>query len=174
VNQLTIKDPSRWNQIVTSIPGGHLLQSWEWGELKEKYGWRVIRLSWQDENSTPLAAAQVLQRGLPVPATRDRITMLYCPRGPALDWSNAKLRRWVLGDLVSLARSKRSIFLRIDPAVPMGYGFPEDEDAKENPVGDEVRTEIQDNGWRSASEQVQFAKMCVWRLVAVWSFNPQI
>jgi lipid II:glycine glycyltransferase (peptidoglycan interpeptide bridge formation enzyme) len=43
----------------------------------------------------------------------------------------------------------------------MGYGFPEDEDAKENPVGDEVRTEIQDNGWRSASEQVQFANTLI-------------
>jgi lipid II:glycine glycyltransferase (peptidoglycan interpeptide bridge formation enzyme) len=157
VNQHIIQDPSQWNQIITSTPGGHLLQSWKWGQLKAQYGWRVTRLSWQDEEGTSLAAAQVMQRRLPFPGLGDRISMMYCPRGPVLDWSDPELRRLVLSELSEFASLKRAIFLKIDPSVPLGYGFPGEDGVQEIPVGDEVREELLLNGWGVASDQVQFA-----------------
>lgn len=125
--------------------------------MKAKYGWRVIRLCWQDEEGTPLATAQVMQRRLPIPGIGDRISMMYCPRGPVLDWSHTELRRQVLDELITFASRERAIFLKIDPAVPLGYGFPGEEDAQEIPVGDEVREGLLLKGWREASDQVQFA-----------------
>jgi len=32
--------PSEWNELVSSLPNSHILQSWEWADVKAKYGWK--------------------------------------------------------------------------------------------------------------------------------------
>ena len=86
----TVLDRTKWNNAVTGLSGCHLLQSWEWGELKKKYGWDAHHLLWTNKKNTPIAAAQILQRKLPVPGLHDRFSLLYCPRGPVLDWSKTR------------------------------------------------------------------------------------
>src|SRR5438270_13334949 len=61
---LDAHDPNRWNAFVSASPYGHILQSWEWGELKARTGWRTTRLTVQDGDRI-VAAAQVLLRALP-------------------------------------------------------------------------------------------------------------
>ena len=51
------------------------------------------RLVWRGEAGQLQAAAQVLRRSL---RRLGRLGILYCPRGPALDWADAGLRRQVL------------------------------------------------------------------------------
>lgn len=39
-------DPQAWNTLIASLPSPHLLQTWEWGEVKKGVGWRPIPLVW--------------------------------------------------------------------------------------------------------------------------------
>jgi lipid II:glycine glycyltransferase (peptidoglycan interpeptide bridge formation enzyme) len=151
-----IHDHPTWNNLVAGLPGGHLLQSWEWGQLKEKFGWQADHLIWSEEKTIPLAAAQVLRRGFPLPGIRDRITILYCPRGPAMDWADQRLRSTVLNDLSNLASQRGAISLKIDPDLPLGYGLPDDPDGEDAPVGQSVVRELLASGWRASTEQIQF------------------
>ena len=32
-----------WNDMITSLPNPHLLQSWEWGEVKQQFGWTAFQ-----------------------------------------------------------------------------------------------------------------------------------
>jgi peptidoglycan pentaglycine glycine transferase (the first glycine) len=144
---------AEWNRHVAGLPAAHLLQSWEWGALKSKYGWTAERLVWRNESRQVQAAAQVLRRSLGRPGG---LAILYCPRGPVLDWTDADLRRRVLSDLRSLTCRAGAIFLKIDPDLALGYGSPGIAEAMEDPVGQAVAGELVKAGWRESSEQVQF------------------
>ncbi|MEK7785487.1 MAG: peptidoglycan bridge formation glycyltransferase FemA/FemB family protein [Chloroflexota bacterium] len=112
-----ITNPQTWDSTLANLPDAHLLQSWQWGEFKSRYGWSARRFLWQDSGSArsvnpqPLAAAQVLKR------TVGPFSILYVPKGPCLDWSNAELAAAVLADLEALAHRERAIFIKIDPEI---------------------------------------------------------
>ena len=78
-------DASAWDAFVSQARDGSVLQSWAWGSLKSRHGWRVARYFWMDAGR-PIAAASVLRRGLPGGLSLD-----YAPRGPVLD---GDLDRW--------------------------------------------------------------------------------
>jgi peptidoglycan pentaglycine glycine transferase (the first glycine) len=152
-----IKQSKSWNRIVTSLPGGHLLQSWQWGQLKEKYGWHAERLAWENASGQAVAAAQVLQRTLPIPVLGSRLAVFYCPKGPVLDWSNADLRTRVLSDLRSLGAQRGVILIKIDPNLVTGFGFPGEPESHEIPSGTQTIQALAAQGWRISRQQIQFA-----------------
>ena len=39
-----------WNQLISGLPAPHLLQSYEWGELKGRYGWIPLYAVWDAES----------------------------------------------------------------------------------------------------------------------------
>ncbi len=146
-------DAQGWDNGIQALPGAHILQTWEWGQLKARTGWQALPQVWPGAGSPGWeAAAMLLQRALPVGGLR----VLYVPRGPLLDWGNAPLRRRVLDDLQALARRRGAIFLKIDPEVLLGTGVPAGADAHENPVGAEVLADLQQRGWRFSTDQIQF------------------
>lgn len=106
-----------WDQIVTEHPNGHLLQSWGWGELKARSGWRPLRLAlWNRQELRYVAAAQVLRRTaahLPLLAGH----LAYLPRGPVLDWSNAELCEAFFSQLAMRLQSQGALTLRVEPNV---------------------------------------------------------
>ena len=104
-----IRDRELWRDLAASHPAGHLLQSWEWGELKAHFGWRVVRLGWA-ESGRWVAGAQVLLR--PVPPV---FTIAYVPKGPLVDWRCPSRLAAVLSDLHRMGRAWRAIFLKIEP-----------------------------------------------------------
>ena len=57
-------DRDEWNTFVSASPYGHVLQSWEWGEVKERTGWRAHRLAGRQDGRI-VGAAQILVRPLP-------------------------------------------------------------------------------------------------------------
>src|SRR2546423_10887737 len=81
----TCEDASAWDAFVSQARDGSILQSWAWGSLKARYGWRVARYFWI-VGDRPAAAASVLRRGLPGGFALD-----YAPRGPVLD---GNLEQW--------------------------------------------------------------------------------
>ena len=82
---VTCDDASTWDAFVSQASDGSLLQSWAWGSLKARYGWRVTRYCWMD-GDVPLAAISVLRRSLP-----GGLALHYAPRGPVL---NGRLDTW--------------------------------------------------------------------------------
>jgi lipid II:glycine glycyltransferase (peptidoglycan interpeptide bridge formation enzyme) len=147
-------DGETWNAIIAGLPRPHLLQTWEWGQVKSA-GWTVQPQVWRGDNGQPIAAALVLERaaflipGLP-------LRVLYVPRGPLLDWSNAEARRTALDGLQRLARQRGAIFVKIDAEVPVGTGVPGTETEHEDPVGQALTGELLGRGWLFSPEQVQF------------------
>lgn len=144
-----------WNRIVGALPQPHLLQSWQWGEVKHHFRWTPLPLVWE-EGGQPCAAALVLEREQRLPPLGLGLRVLYVPRGPLLDWADTGLRSRVLADLATLARERRALLIKIDPEVVVGYGVPGSEEAEEVPLGAEVEADLRRQGWRFSREQVQF------------------
>lgn len=109
---LNHNDRDAWNRFVACSPYGHILQSWEWGEIKGRTGWRPLRLALLDQAEIR-AAAQVLIRSLPYGVGR----LAYVPKGPVLDYSDPGLLDPMLDALRELATRERVISLKIEPEV---------------------------------------------------------
>ena len=155
-----VSDRDSWNALVTSFPRPHLLQSWEWGELKAGFGWRAERTAWRDPEGQPRAASQVLYRTQRIPLLGLRLSLAYCPKGPVLDWADGAIRRELLAELVRSARQAGAFLLKIDPEVPLSLGPAEEAaDAPEiqsDLPGRSLTNELQAAGWRRSADRVQF------------------
>jgi lipid II:glycine glycyltransferase (peptidoglycan interpeptide bridge formation enzyme) len=149
-----------WNRLIASLPGAHLLQTHEWGQVKSRFGWRPMYAVWLADGR-PAAAALLLERAARLPFPGPGLRVLYAPRGPLLDWADAPVRDRVLADLAGLARRRKAIFVKIDPNAPVGVGRPGEEDACDFPAGLELVETLRRTGWRSSSEQIQFRNTAV-------------
>ncbi len=129
-----ITDSTRWNTTLSTLPYRHVLQSWEWGQFKSRWGW-TPRYFMNDEAGAINAAALVLRRTF----SPFKLNILYVPKGPALDYTNAALVDQVLSELVEIARHDRAIFVKIDPD-----------------LNHADRSILLSRGWRFSAEQIQF------------------
>jgi lipid II:glycine glycyltransferase (peptidoglycan interpeptide bridge formation enzyme) len=148
---------AQWDALIGSIPQAHLLQTWEWGQVKRRFGWEPQTKTWQSADGSLAAAALILGRTVAIPGLPARLRVLYVPKGPLLrDWEQVALRRQVLGDLRELALKQGAIFIKIDPDVRLGTGIPGSAQDSGDAVGESVRRDLLNLGWRFSSEQVQF------------------
>ncbi len=153
---VSVRNDEHWNQMLAGFAGTHLLQSWQWGEFKARYGWRAQRAAWYGEGREVLAAAQILGRDVRLPGIPAHSTLLYCPRGPLLDWSDADLHRRILRDLAAIAVQQRAFLLKLDPEVVLGYGPAESSTDSSTLPGETVASSLRDEGWRPSRDQIQF------------------
>lgn len=101
-----------FNRFIADFDWGDLLQSWEWGELKARTGWKPIRVV-GEENGRIVAAASLLRRDLPkIPRC-----ILYSPRGPVLNLRDAKRAAEFLDGLKEIGRKQGAILIKLDPPV---------------------------------------------------------
>ena len=164
-------DRTIWNSLIASLPNPHFLQTYEWGQVKAKYGWSPLHAVWTDDGKLSmledidhrslntdrcLAAALILKRQILRNGFAARLSILYSPKGPLLDWTNGTLRSRVLNDLQSIARKQGAIFLKMDPDVVLGRGIPSREDDLIDRDGHHLRSELKQRRWRSSSDQIQF------------------
>ncbi len=140
-----------WDRILTTELDGHLLQSWEWGDFKERHGWKAEHLLWKNRQGQPLAAAQILERRL-----GSRFVVLYCPRGPLINWRNEELVLRVMSDLKQVSHARGALFLKIDPALEIDNSRGGDESHPSGSISTNVSENLKRNGWRASSEQIQF------------------
>ncbi len=110
-----LKDPERerFNSFLARHPKGHVLQTWEWGEIKSRTGWTPWRLVLEEEGQT-VAEVSVLERSLPL----IKIPIFYASRGPVLDLEDQMLFDRLLAEIRMLAHKRGAIFLKLDPDVP--------------------------------------------------------
>ncbi|MFM9105457.1 MAG: lipid II:glycine glycyltransferase FemX [Chloroflexota bacterium] len=105
-------EAAAWDAAVLAA-GGHLLQSWRWGEFKARHGWSVARA--QARLGAGIASAQILFKH------RGPVTMAYVPRGPALTADDPALMAAALAEIDRTCRSRRAISTIIEPdrALPL-------------------------------------------------------
>lgn len=143
-----------WNELIAALPNAHILQTWEWGEVKSRYGWLPTRKIWWDDDGQVVAAASILSRAIALKGVNLPMRVMYIPRGPLmLDWSDPQVNQRVLADLRSLAKGFKAIFIKMDPEVEIGRGefLGEISEVTRNLI-----TDLRAGGWINSQEQVQF------------------
>ena len=160
-----------WNSLISKLLNPHFLQTFEWGQVKAKYGWTPRYVVWTDngqffvmkdtdhwslDTNHCVAAALILKRQILRNGFAARVSILYSPKGPLLDWSNQSLRDRVLNDLQAFAKKEGAIFLKMDPDVVLGTGVPQGEDDFIENDGQVLISELKKRGWGYSSDQIQF------------------
>jgi lipid II:glycine glycyltransferase (peptidoglycan interpeptide bridge formation enzyme) len=158
-----------WNQIISTLPNPHFLQTYEWGQVKAKYGWTPFYAVWTDDGQFHVspnpqslipnscsAACLILKKQILNQGFAARLSILYAPKGPLLDWNNTSLQTRVLNDLQSFAKKQGAIFLKIDPDIVLGHGIPDSGGEVTENSGQAARAELMHRGWVYSSDQIQF------------------
>lgn len=161
-----------WNRIVTSFSGAHVLQTWQWGLVKQRFGWEVLPKIWKEDGEI-YAAALVLKRRIRLPFLGSLGSVLYVPKGPLVkSWQNRSVVERVLGDLEAIAHEQKAILIKIDPDVEFARGDAGFDwvrragslqdietkifDADDPLIGKKVVPLLIKRGWFFSREQVQF------------------
>lgn len=132
-----------WAEMCARLPGepGHVLQSWEWGQVKAASGWQAERWAVR-RGAQVLGGFQLLWRqpvaGLP-------LRVAYVPKGPLLDWQDEEAVSAVLAQIEGVARRRGCLQVKIDPDV-----------LAETRPGRRVTAVLARRGWRFSPEQIQF------------------
>jgi peptidoglycan pentaglycine glycine transferase (the first glycine) len=167
-----------WNDLIAGLPESHILQTWQWGQVKAAYGWQPFFALWTSGDSSRVdfqiaadpaelvepaldasrvrAAGLVLLRNLSLGSLTTSLKVIYVPKGPLLNWDDVSLRRQILDDLKQLAKRLDAIFIKIDPDVLIGSGLPGDPGAQEAALGGAVQADLAARGWVESAEQIQF------------------
>lgn len=108
-------DADRYDAFVADHPKGHVLQTWAWGRVKERTGWRPLCLVLEDARGEVVAGSLLLLRRLP----GLRRSILYSPRGPVLDLHDPALFDAFLVAVRRVGREVGAILWKIDPDVSL-------------------------------------------------------
>src|ERR1700694_1140194 len=113
-----ITDREQWNGFLTSQPRGHLLQSYEWGELNKYLGGRIYRLGALDDGRMVGALlVSVSQVPLPVSIPGIHFNWLYGTRGPTVERPDAPALAALIEHAHGIARQERAVVLRLEPNI---------------------------------------------------------
>jgi peptidoglycan pentaglycine glycine transferase (the first glycine) len=149
-------DRNSWNSLITSFPQSHILQTYEWGQLKSQFGWQPIYKIWYNDNQI-IGAALILSRTVGMKFLPLKWRVMYVPKGPLLiDWSNTTHREIVLNGLRLLAEENQALFIKIDPDINTGFGLSGEEGYTETEIGKAILEQLRSTGWLFSNEQIQF------------------
>ncbi len=111
-----VSNPCEWDDAVRDR-GGHLLQSWRWGEFKQRHGWDVERFAVVTQRSANLA--QVLYK------TRGPVSLAYIPRGPVFDPRDSDGLRDLFAQIDAAGKKRRALYLMVESnsALPFTGNF---------------------------------------------------
>ena len=154
-------DRNTWNEIVLSFSNPHFLQTWEWSEIKEKYGWKKDFLVWKDEKGDLQAACMLLMRSMSFLRGLLTLRICYVPRGPLFMEQDEVLQHRVLNDLQSYAKKQKVVFLKIDPELVTAVGLPGEPDEKTFENAILFQNEMKSRGWVFSPDQIQFRNTVV-------------
>src|SRR3972149_349061 len=113
---LAPEEKGKYNQLAT-----HVIQSWEWGDFREKTGVKVIRPGVFDPSTGSGQAKLVGAYQLTIhPIPHTSYTIGYLPKGPALDQT-------MLEVLEDIGEKEKTIFFKLEPNVPAGQKLTTDD-----------------------------------------------
>ena len=138
-------DKTEYDNFVVSHPTkSHFLQSESWGEFaKVKKNLTPYYLGLVNEEDKLVAATLLLEKNLPL-----NLCYFYAPRGFVIDYNKKELVRIMTKKIVEFAKSKKAIFIKIDPdIVRKSYNYQNEEnDINSNP--DEIYQTLKSVGFR--------------------------
>ncbi|MCX5726485.1 MAG: peptidoglycan bridge formation glycyltransferase FemA/FemB family protein [Candidatus Saganbacteria bacterium] len=105
------QDRAAWNEFV-SAASSEILQSYEWGEFKSKFGWEPIRIAIENDDGRIVAGISILKRKVPGIGS-----IFYAPRGPIIDFRDEEALDLLLTAVALEAKKHRAVYLKIDPEV---------------------------------------------------------
>src|SRR6266496_3872739 len=109
-----ITDHEQWNAFLTSQPRGHLLQSYEWGELNQYLGGRIYRLGALEDGR--LVGAMLLSVApVPLPAAVRGVHFrwLYSVRGPTVENPASPALAALITYAHKVAKKEHAVVLRV-------------------------------------------------------------
>ncbi|MFN8464232.1 MAG: peptidoglycan bridge formation glycyltransferase FemA/FemB family protein [Caldilineaceae bacterium] len=139
-----------WRTVLDSLPDPHVLQSWEWGDVKGQTGWYARRYLLTGDAGT--AAFQLLWRQ---PVAGVPLRMAYVPKGPLLEWGNLDLLDSALEAIEHEARLLKCIYVKIDPDV-----------RDDTTPGHLLLHALARRGWQYSADQIQFKNTAYSNLAA--------
>ena len=102
-----------WDGWLWGSPGGgHVLQSYEWGEFKRRLGWRPIRLVLERDGKVVGLGQFLAYNTAPVPGV-----LLYCTKGPWLPWDDEEAVRTFFEGVRAVAGREGAHTVKIEPEV---------------------------------------------------------
>ena len=106
-------DRDEWDGWLQDAPGGgHVLQSYEWGEFKKNLGWRPIRLVLERDGEVVGVGQFLAYNTAPIPGV-----LMYCTKGPWLPWDDKKAVRAFFESVRAVARREGAHTVKIEPEV---------------------------------------------------------
>ncbi|HEY7122415.1 MAG TPA: peptidoglycan bridge formation glycyltransferase FemA/FemB family protein [Ktedonobacterales bacterium] len=107
-----ISDRSEWDAFVSQAKTGHLMQSYQWGELMKLDGHRILRLGVL-ENGRLAAAALVVIFTFPYV----RAPWFYVLRGPVVDDFDSPALPVLINALHQAAKREHAVVLKVEPHI---------------------------------------------------------
>ena len=101
---------AEWDDFVAGHPHGSLLQTTQWAQLKNRFGWHSHRV-WLRQDGQLVAGAQVLYRSVAFGA----IKMGYIPHGPLVNWNDDEQVAVLLNQLDQSAYQNRAGIMKLEP-----------------------------------------------------------
>lgn len=113
-----VTNQQQWNIFLEQHPQGHLLQTYEWGELHEYLGSRVYRLgAFEEDQLVGIMMLSVAPLPLPIPWIKKSLSWLYCSRGPLVTESHLSALLSLINYAHSIAEKERAVVLRLEPNI---------------------------------------------------------
>ncbi|MCE5260259.1 MAG: peptidoglycan bridge formation glycyltransferase FemA/FemB family protein [Chloroflexi bacterium] len=100
--------PERWDSMVAEDPGGHLLQTWSWADLKRLAGWQAERW-YVERDGQVVCGAQVLYQH------KGPLQFAYLPKGPFVVHDDSAALGALWRKLHQRCRQRLAISLKIEP-----------------------------------------------------------
>lgn len=98
-----------WDAFLTSVPGGHHVQTSLWGQVKSLLGWRSIRIVATHQGQI-MAGAQLLLRSMPFIGT-----VAYLTKGPVCALGDISVAELIIDDVCRFSRARHVQLLAIQP-----------------------------------------------------------
>ncbi|HKV59043.1 MAG TPA: peptidoglycan bridge formation glycyltransferase FemA/FemB family protein, partial [Ktedonobacteraceae bacterium] len=111
-----IADREQWDAFLTSQPRGHLLQSFEWGELNKYLGARVYRLGALQDGHM-VGAMSLTVSPVPIPMPGLHWNWLYSSRGPTVETPASPALPALIESVQKIAKAEHAVVLRLEPNI---------------------------------------------------------
>lgn len=140
--------------VVNHKTKSHFLQSLSWGEFaKSKKGVTPYYLGLVDDNDNIVGTTLLLEKKLPM-----NYCYYYAPRGFVIDYKKKELIRTMTKKLIDFAKSKKAIFIKIDPdIIKTSYNYLNEE--KENPDYIDIFNTLKEEKWKHQGFTKNFETM---------------